>query len=319
VAGTVTFPAAEGRRLAWDLLPHHVRHAVDELLGAPVVEAQSQLGGFSPGVAARVTSARGDRVFVKAVSSEQNPESPSLHRREAKIAAALPRSAPVPELLWTFDDGDWIVLGFEDLDGATPALPWNPGELDRVLAAVSELAVAMTPSPIAVEPASKFTAEMFTGWRSLERDGGGESQMDAAWMEHLDELVDLEVVAADATNGDALLHLDLRADNIILTADGVYFVDWPWAAVGAAWIDLAAMLPSIVMQGGPDAESIWRRHPVAHGVEHDDVDAFIAGLAGFFTHASLQPPAPGLPTLRPFQAAQARTAYAWLAQRRGWT
>ena len=315
----MTFPAAEGRRLDWSLLPDHVHDAIDELLAAPVVDAQSQLGGFSPGVAARVTTARGDRVFVKAVSTKQNPESPSLHRREAKIAAALPRTAPVPELLWTFDDGDWIVLGFEDLDGSTPALPWKPDELDRVLAAVSELAVAMTPSPLAVEPASQFTAAMFTGWRSLERAGDGRPHVHPTWTEHLDELVDLELVAADATDGDALLHLDLRADNIILTSDGVYFVDWPWAAVGAPWIDLAAMLPSVVMQGGPDAESIWRRHPVAQGVEDDDVDAFIAGLAGFFTHASLEPPAPGLPTLRPFQAAQAQTAYAWLADRRGWT
>jgi aminoglycoside phosphotransferase (APT) family kinase protein len=313
----VTFPPAEGRRLEWAELPQHVRDAVEQRLGAPVVDARSQPGGFSPGVAARLTCASGSRAFVKAVSGAQNPESPAMHRREARIAAALPRSAPAPELLWTFDDGDWVVLGFEDLDGTTPELPWRRDELDRVLAAVHDMAVAMTPSPIALEPASTELAALFTGWRSLACDTA--SHGDQPWITHLDELIELEAAAPQVTEGDSLVHLDVRADNIVLTDDAVYIVDWPWAAMGAAWIDLAAMLPSVAMQGGPDPETIWRTHPVQRGVPSDDVDAFVAGLAGFFAHASTQAPTPGLPTLRAFQAAHATTAYAWLATRRRWT
>jgi hypothetical protein len=40
-----------------------------------------------------------------------------------------------------------------------------------------------------------------------------------------------------------------------------------------------------------------------------------AAVAGFFTVCALEPPPPGLPTLRPFQAAQAEVARAWLAER----
>lgn len=54
-----------------------------------------------------------------------------------------------------------------------------------------------------------------------------------------------------ASRGDTLLHLDLRADNIVLTADRVYTVDWPSAAVGAWWVDVLGMAPSVAMQGGP--------------------------------------------------------------------
>ena len=61
--------------------------------------------------------------------------------------------------------------------------------------------------------------------------------------------------------GSSLLHLDVRADNLLLTADGVCFTDWPWAATGAPWLDLVAFLPSVAMQGGPDPESVWRAHP----------------------------------------------------------
>jgi thiamine kinase-like enzyme len=176
----------------------------------------------------------------------------------------------------------------------------------------------MTPSPIALPPASAQVEPLFAGWRSLH-DAPAGSHVEEPWIDHLDELLALEAAAPEVTDGDALLHLDLRADNLVLTADGVYIVDWPWAAIGAPWVDLAAMLPSVAMQGGPEPESIWREHPVQRGVAAEDVDAFLAGLAGFFIHASMQPPAPGLPTIRVFQAGQAKTAYSWLAGRRGWS
>ncbi len=50
----------------------------------------------------------------------------------------------------------------------------------------------------------------------------------------------------------------------------------------------------------------------------DEVDAVLASIAGFFTHRALLPPAPGLPGLREFQAAQGEVARAWLARRTGW-
>jgi hypothetical protein len=78
------------------------------------------------------------------------------------------------------------------------------------------------------------------------------------------------------------------------------------------------LLPTVAMQGGPDPETLWRAHPLSRGVDDDRVDAVIAALAGLFTRASALPPEPGLPTLRPFQAAQAVQNRRWLAQRRGW-
>src|SRR5688572_4897294 len=112
-------PPAAGVRLAWEGLPPGVRAAVEGWLGSPVVAAATQPGGFSPGVAARLTAADGRRVFVKAVCSVPNKDAPRFHRREAEIAAVLPASAPVPRLLWSYDEGGegWIVLVFEDVEG----------------------------------------------------------------------------------------------------------------------------------------------------------------------------------------------------------
>jgi len=44
----------------------------------------------------------------------------------------------------------------------------------------------------------------------------------------------------------------------------------------------------------------------------------VAAIAGYFTRQSLQPPPPGLPTVRAFQAAQGVVARDWLALRTGW-
>jgi hypothetical protein len=112
-----------------------------------VAEAVTQPGGFSPGVATRLRLAGGRRAFVKAVGPEPNPDSPGIHRREARVMAALPRSAPAPRLLWSLDRRGWVALAFEDVDGVHPSLPWRPGELRRVLEMVTAMAVALTPAP----------------------------------------------------------------------------------------------------------------------------------------------------------------------------
>jgi aminoglycoside phosphotransferase (APT) family kinase protein len=305
------------RRQQYAEVPEPVRLAIENELGAPVVDVLSHTGGFSPGVAATLTLANGDRAFLKAASPDPNPDTPGIHRQEAEIAAALPRDAPVPAFRFAYDDGEWIALAFDHVDGASPVEPWEPDELTRVLVAVHDLARALTPSPVAIRDARDALAPLFNGWNSFAAVDG--AALEPAWRDRLPELVALERWAIPASAGDTLLHLDLRGDNVLLTDQRVYFIDWPWAAVGAAWVDLALMLPSIAMQGGPAPEEIWDVHPLAHSADGGAVDAIVCGLAGFFTWQSQLPPAPGIPTLREFQAAQGVFARAWLARRRGWS
>ena len=140
-------------------------------LGSPVVQAATQPGGFSRGLT--------------------EPPHPALQRTEAQITA-LPARAPSPRLLWSYDQHGWVALAFEGVQGRLPTLPWQPGELQRVLGVVAELATSLTPTRVMV-------------------------------------------------------------------------VDWPWAGIGAAWVDLLVLLPSIAGQGGPQPELLFGRHPVARG------------------------------------------------------
>jgi hypothetical protein len=319
----LAFTPAAGARLDWDQLPLTIRHTLETRLGSAVTQSTTQPGGFSPGVAARLRLADGRRAFVKAVSVDANPHAPGMHRREARIAAALPPLVPAPRLLDSYDDGEWIALLFDDVDGRPPLIPWRDDELDRVLNAITPLSSALTPAPLPVEPISQLMPDVFEGWRRLS--AAAESGQDDLigldpWaIRHLAELVNLEASAVQAAEGTTLLHADIRADNIVLTPTRVVFVDWPWASRGAAWVDLLFMLPSVAMQRGPKPWQIFDRHPMGRAAPTDAVTAVLAAATGFFIRQSRLPPPPGLPTLPAFQRDQGIPALEWLMRRTGWT
>ena len=317
-----TGPSATGERLGWAEAPGWLRGEVEGRLGGRVVEAVTQPTGFSPGLAARLRLADGRRAFVKAVGPEPNPDSPGAHRAEARAMAVLPRSAPAPRLLWSLEQRGWVALAFEDVDGAHPTLPWRPGELRRVLAMLTDMARALTPAPAGMHRIADRLQDSFMGWRRLAAAHAAGTDdlasLDPWAARHLHRLADLEAGWPRATEGPTLLHSDLRADNLLLTPTRVVAVDWPWASVGAAWVDLLLLLPSVTMQGGPDPEPTFAAHPVAAGTDPRAVTTALAAWAGFLVEGSRQPPPPGLPTLRAFQLGQGLVALDWLRRRTGW-
>jgi Phosphotransferase enzyme family len=117
---------------------------------------------------------------------------------------------------------------------------------------VTAMAAALTRHPHDPSIADRLR-ESFAGWRRLaaaHAAGDDLTGLDPWAARHLDRLARLEAAWPQATEGSALLHLDLRADNLLLTPTGVA-VDWPYACAGAAWVDLLLLLPSVAMQGGP--------------------------------------------------------------------
>jgi serine/threonine protein kinase len=277
-------------------------------------------GGFSPGATSRLRFPGGTEVFIKAVGAALNPQSPVLHRREAVIAAALPLSASWPHLIDTFDDGDWVALAFEAIDGRTPTNPWQPDELDAVVGALAHMHAELTPSPSDEFPSAAVRLrDTFIGWHALASGPTPPSGLDDWSRRNLSRLAELESGWPEACEGGTLLHCDIRSDNVLLRpAGGVVFVDWPHAAVGSPALDLVCWAPSVVLEGGPDPEELLSRHAPSRDADPAAVTAMVAAVAGFLIRHSLLPPPPGLPTLRPFQAAQGEVARAWLQRRTGW-
>jgi aminoglycoside phosphotransferase (APT) family kinase protein len=308
-----------GNRLVWADLPDHVRNGIEGVLGAPVVETTSEPGGFSPGLAARVVLADGRRMFVKAVNSARNVESVRLLSSEARILAALADvdlrpPVAVPALRGQYVNGDWIALLITEVDGRTPAIPWRTAELDRVVDAVQMLGECLTPAPLAAPAMTEAYATVMNQWRTLAGSRDMPAGLPPRAVSNLDRLAELEAGWPVAAAGNTLLHLDLRADNLLLADDEVFVVDWPHACVGAAWVDLLVMLPSVIMQGG-DPERCWRRYPAGRDIAADQVHAVLAALAGYFAVSATRPAPPELPRLRGFQRAQGDAALSWLRAR----
>jgi hypothetical protein len=315
------WPRAEGERREWSELPRPVRDALEDHLHARVVRAESEAGGFSPGVAARLELSDGRRVFAKVVGGDGNPDSPGIHRTEARILVQMPRTVPVPRLLSVYDDGHWIALFLQEVDGHTPPLPWKSSDLRTVVRAIESLAERLTPAPFPALTFGEKYREVFTLWREMaaaaKHHPNSLRGIDPWARGRLPQLVKLERRFEAASLGDTLLHSDLRADNILLSKDRVYFADWPGACVGARWVDLLGFLPSVAMQGGPRPWTIFDKSRLTEGVEGEDVDSVLAALTGYFVGSARKPPPPGLSTLRPFQAAQGVEALMWLKHRLG--
>jgi aminoglycoside phosphotransferase (APT) family kinase protein len=315
-------PPAEGARIHWQDVPGPLRQAIEGVCGAAVVEARTQPGGFSPGVAARVRCADGTRWFVKAASAELNPDAPRLHRQESRMLADLDPliragRLPVPGLRGTAEHGPWFALVVGDVAGRQPDVPWHEDELDMVLTALDQLTDALTPAPVAsTAPAiADSLAAAFSGWRTLaQTPGRNDHRLDPWSRAHLDELAALEATWATHAAGDTLLHTDIRADNLLLTGGNrVIVVDWPHACRGAAFVDLVCFAPSVAMQGGPEPAELLARSRTGQQADQAALAAVVCALAGYFTAGSLLPSPPGLPALRQFQAAQGEVTRRWLA------
>jgi hypothetical protein len=306
-------------RVDWAALPPTLQAGIERELGGSVVDAVNVSGGFSPGFVARLATADGSRVFVKAMA---NPGWRFLYDREARLAPSLPRGAPFPRWRFTIDDGDWIALGFDVIDGREPTIPWTPADLDRVLAAHLTMTDRLGPSPTsgalaAVEAAGDVWGDAFRRWRDLDH-ATVRDRLSPAWARHVDDLRALEATWPTQTRGDHIIHLDLRADNVVVTDHEVYVVDWAFAARGQPWMDLVCLLPNVALRDGPDPETVWRAHPWHEQTDSDAFDAFLTGWAGMLTHFALTTESPLLGPLRRLHAEQAAAARTWLARRRGW-
>ena len=232
-------------RIGWAELPGHVRAGIEQILGAPVIEATGQQGGFSPGTADRVLTASGQRAFVKAVSPQLNEHSPGIHRKEAAVAAALPAGVPAPALIGTYDDGEWVALVLSDVEGRHPHVPWHAVEVHLVLDAL--LKISRTPLPPELGRLPTLETELadpFRGWTRIRRSPP--EGCDPWVLRNLDTLERLAEQGLRDVAGGSLAHTDVRADNILITAaDGAVLVDWPWAAVGAPWVDALTVLVNV--------------------------------------------------------------------------
>ncbi|PVZ95300.1 aminoglycoside phosphotransferase [Amnibacterium flavum] len=295
-----------------------MRRRIESTLGGEVVADRSSTGGFSKGTASRVETRTGGTGLVKAVSRAHDVDSYDLYRREGAVLQLLaPLALPAPDLRLVIDDGDWIALVFDVVDGHHPAAD-DPTAHRAVLDGLVGMPAIEVPMPALADAAAEISA-MTRGFREMTAFAGAAAL--PAWArDHHHELVALTRSAPGAIRGNRLVHFDFRADNALIDTDGrLRVIDWTWASVGCGWLDsLTYLLDARVHGGGSDADDLIETHPVFADASRGDIDSALASFAAYFLYATSLPSPAHLSDLRAFQRLEASVVLEWLAMRRGW-
>jgi hypothetical protein len=279
----------------------NVRRALKQLRSEPVAWGPVTTVGHTPARRWVVTLEDGRTAFVKVATDDLTA---SWLRDEHVAYSVLRGSSFMPTYLGFYDDGAHPVLALEDLSSAEWPPPWDRRKIDAVLDALDRLHA--TEPPRDTPRAADDVREIAGGWEEIAEDPAPFLALglcSSVWLrEHLGAL---RTAAGDADlGGEALLHFDVRSDNICFLEGSAVLVDWNLTTVGHPQLDAVFWLPSLQAEGGPAPEDIL---PAAD-------PALVAMCAAFFSARAARPPIATAPGVRPVQLLQGRTALPWAAR-----
>lgn len=200
--------------------------------------------GFDSDVTVLVECEKGS-FFVKAMRNRPGGRRDSIIR-EGLINPYVRDVSPA--VRWRAEDEDWVVLGFEAVDGRPADFAPGSADLPAVVGAVDRL------GGLDVPEVARGWVE--TRWDRFAADPG----------------------EAELFRGDALLHTDINPGNLHVGAERVWVVDWAWPTRGAAFIDPAMLAVQLVSAGhsAESAESWASRCRAWRETDPKALDAFAA-------------------------------------------
>lgn len=308
-------------RRSWDGLPAVLQSRFRTYLGGSITSVQPAGGGFTAGFAAVLGNDAGARVFVKAVPASDAVTYPS-YVRESQVVPLMPAGMPMPALLAAdcvaAEGTDWQLLVYEAVDGHMPGQPWTSADLLAVEDSCNTAAglLADFPRSAAGRPVAEDMAGIPSTFEPVAEGGPAPwflPTLSAAQARMFSELLELCPVALA---GDAVLHGDLRPDNILVSSGRALFCDWNFLGTGAPWLDWVGVLP-YVRGDGFDVDAELRRSALTRDVPADHIDAWLASLLNCMIDSGCKPEVASSPHLRSHGRHTARLIYAWLVARRG--
>jgi hypothetical protein len=270
------------------------------LLGSEPLSARPVTAGYSPARRSIVTLEDGRSVFVKSATADWTHDALLV---EGRVYESV-RGDFIPERI-AFDPESPAVLILEDLSGARWPPPWEDGDVTAVLTALAGVHEATPPEGL---PRLAEVVSYRTTWSAVASDPAPFLSLGLASEEWLRAALPVLVEAQRqaALDGNALVHQDVRSDNIALSDGRARLVDWNWAAIGSSDMDLAFWLPSLAAEGGPLPGTFFHGDP-----------RLTAVVSGWFAANAGLPPPPGAPRVREVQRTQLQQALPWAAQTLG--
>ncbi|MBL8309376.1 MAG: aminoglycoside phosphotransferase family protein [Burkholderiales bacterium] len=275
--------------------PDYLRLA--EALGAVVAAEATVSGGYTAATRLRLTLCDGRTLFAKIATSD---ETEGWLQQEWRVYQHL-RGAFMPQALAfvPMEDGFHALL-VEDLSRCAWPPPWSDGRVQQVLLTLDAVHASRFSPDV---PRLRDDTTLTHAWEHIARAAAHWDEQcwaPQSWFtRNAAQVATLDAVAA--LDGDALLHADVRSDNLCFRGDQCVLFDWSSACRGNPRADLAAWMPSLIAEGGRLPEDI-----IAACLPQ------IVVLAGYFLRQAVQPAPAHAPTLRDFQRQQGLTLLPWV-------
>jgi fructosamine-3-kinase len=314
-------------KLPWQRVPRSVRAQVEAALGAPVRRAARIWGGYSPTPTFRLALVDGRRAFFKATYGETNEFATRALALETRVYAELGAllAGWAPRCYATFCHDGWQVLLLEDL-GPKSAPPWTPALARSTAQALGRFHQATLGAPLPgwlARPDHRLPEE---NWQRtlLESQqlcaiadlAGDAAPAALAWLHGIAPRIETTMHhPALMSEPFALLHGDLRSDNLRFARQRLYLFDWPAITVGRPEWDMVAFAQTVTVEGGPQPETILAWYGETFSLDPGAVDGALAWWFTFFADCAWRPEIPGLPRLRRFQQQQLAVLAQWASRR----
>lgn len=231
--------------------PQYLLDLIEETFNTKTKDWRQPDCGLSAAHRYSVQLKGGDKVFVKAATDAAT----EFWLRNEHLALSSIRGKFMPEVIsWIDQSGIYPVLITQDLsDAYWPAshagVSWRTGDFGRLMQGLEELRdiedVHLLPT---------MTNEEHAAWPAIAENPETFLQLNFCtekWFNHaITHLIEAEK-KYDRT-GNCLVHDDVRSDNICFVGSQMILVDWSHAARGHSRYDVANLLPTLHLEGGPE-------------------------------------------------------------------
>ena len=233
--------------------PQYLRDQIEDILGKKSVHWTVPDCGLSSAHRFSVQLEDKSKVFVKAATDD---ETESWLRNEHLALSTFTEEFIPTVIAWIDTTVTRPVLITQDFSNAYwPAshkgVIWRKGDFERLFESIQKL------STVNGHPAiQNLKNERANIWTKIATNPSGFLRLNLCsenWFKaSIDFLIDAESKVTET--GKTLVHGDIRSDNICINQLQVIFVDWSNARNGSPDHDLANLLPSLHLEGGPNQQ-----------------------------------------------------------------
>lgn len=331
-------PKAREDKPGFEALPPALLADIETVIGSKIIKSRMAWGGFSPAFSVCVETNNGGSFFIKGTHPEQTAHGAKMLEQEISLyknVTALCDIAPAFHgTVALGGEDDWYLGIWEAIPGAHIIRDWDESRFDAVIMRLKQLydhdLSKGDRSFIADMTETNFIKDIVSGEMSWQKFADNPDRQtnfanmfvdpDAGrnWLlQNSEALIGLSATPA-RDHHHALLHFDMRADNIVFDATGrAWIIDWPNGCYGPIGYDVIALCCNMMADCGLPAWACLQHFESTTGfhLPQRDIDIILAQTSGYYALQAYRPVPEKLPRLRWLQKSLLFAALGWLEQR----